>query len=72
MKKINLILITFFLNLSCMNKNLNIDQNVTWYDSETVRNIERIDDKKYIIEIGISAQIFGSTAHCMGLSLVPH
>ena len=59
MKNIHiLILITSALNFSCMNKNLNIDKTITWYEKETIRHIETIDKEKYKIEIGISAQIF--------------
>jgi len=39
--------------MSCMNNN-----NVTWYEKETIRSIDKIDENTFKIEIGISAQLF--------------
>jgi hypothetical protein len=41
--------------MSCMNRNNN---SITWYEKETIRSIDRIDENTYKIEIGISAQVF--------------
>ena len=48
-------IIYIFINISCNNKNNNT---ITWYEKETIRSINKIDENTFKIEIGISSQIF--------------
>jgi hypothetical protein len=58
MKYLLIALVPIWLNFSCMQAQSNSQENVTWYDSATIRHIEKIEANRYLVEIGVLAQQF--------------
>lgn len=58
MKNLLIAIVPILLNFGCMQAQSSKQENITWYESATIRYIEKIADNRYRIEIGMLAQQF--------------